>query len=154
MRLRLMTAVLALVFVNAASAASLPCAIAEKEIRKTLTDPLNPAPEDFFACARSRRVCMLSSPAIMAADSIQQLPYEGDATIGLVQSGRTDRPAVCLLGIYSGGSSAAWLFVGWRIESGKPIGISGMERADLHSELEYPRSLANEIYRAYSKYGR
>lgn len=154
MRLCHIIFVLGFLATNAWSA-DLPCVAAESALRGIMTDPLNKPTQEFLSCLRTSRVCVLSmSGEMWAGDSIRQIPEKGQAALGIVQTAPSDAPALCLAGIYSGGSAAAWLFAGWRIDAGKPREIRGMGKANLNSDAVFPRGLANEIYRAYSRFGK
>lgn len=136
--------------------ADLPCVAAVSALRSIMTDPLNQPTQKFLACLRTSRVCVLSNSGdeIWAGNSIHEIPEKGKAALGIVQTDSSDTPALCLAGIYSGGSAATWLFTGWRIAAGKPLEIRGMGKANLNSDAVFPRSLANEIYQSYLRFGR
>jgi hypothetical protein len=156
--MRLCVIISVLGFSAAANAGStdLPCVAAESALRSTMTDPLNQPTPEFLACLRTSRVCVLSMSGdeVWASNSIREIPESGQAALGIVQTAPSDAPALCLAGIYSGGSAAAWLFTGWRVDAGKPLQIRGMWKANLNSDSVFPRGLANEIYRAYLRFGR
>jgi hypothetical protein len=131
-----------------AAAVELPCVAAERELRELAGD----VPMSLWECARTSRVCtVLSYPEVevLRAGSVRELPTNGSATLGIVQSGVGDQPVVCLVGIFSGGSAAAWLFMGWKIEGGRATSIEGMEKSRMNSDSVPPRALGNAIYGAY-----
>ena len=142
-------------FCGLASASGLPCAMTEKELRSELSGVGN-VPTEFYACARSSRVCVLTFPegTTLSASTVRELPAAGASSIGIVQSGSGQDPALCLVGIFSGGSAAAWNFVGWREQNGRVTSLPSMSKAVLNNDSVSPRALGNAIYGAYAKFGR
>ena len=136
----------------AAGAASLPCASFERELR-ALAPGGAEVPAGLIACVHTSRVCVLSFPEgkILRAEAVRELPVEGSSILGVVQSPAGEQPAVCLVGTYSGGSAAGWVFDGWTIVEGKVVPIRGMERSQLNSDAVPPRTLGNAIYGAYAR---
>jgi hypothetical protein len=132
------------------AAVALPCVAAERELHELAGD----VPLSLWECARSSRVCTVlfyPEAKVLRAGSVRELPTDGSATLGIVQSGAGDQPGVCLVGIFSGGSAAAWLFMGWKIEGGKATSIEGMEKSRMNSDSVSPRALGNVIYGAYER---
>jgi hypothetical protein len=135
------------------SASGLPCAVAEKELRSELS-AMGSVPTEFYACARSSRVCVLTFPegTTLSASAVRELPAVGASSIGIVQTGSGQEPALCLVGIFSGGSAAAWNFVGWREQNGRVTSLAGMPKAVLNNDSVSARTLGNAIYGAYAKF--
>ena len=125
---------------RALSAAELPCVSVERQLRAIVSSSIA-VPPAFLECVRSSRVCVLSFPEgnVLRADSIRQLPTEGASYLGIVQTSGTEVPALCLTGVLSGGSSAAWLFAGWTTGEAMPKEIPGMNRGTLNSDAVPPR---------------
>lgn len=146
--MRISTGVLLLLFSCLAAGAELPCVTAEREIRDVAAD----VPKSFWDCTRTSRVCIaLFYPdvKVLRAVAVRELPVDGSASFGIVQSAVGEEPAVCLAGAYSGGSAAAWLFQGWKVENGKLAPIDGMEKTRMNSDAVPPRTLGNAIFGAY-----
>lgn len=105
----------------------------------------------FGGCVREHRVCMIAEGGeVIHAEAVKELSYE---TVwgGIVQSPSSEQSPVCLLGSYSGGSAAAWLFDGWSISDSNGVGHMNLEKAGLNSDAVSARGLGNEIYKAYAQ---
>jgi hypothetical protein len=139
----------------ATHAAELPCVSAERELRET-SAPSVRAPAQFFECLRTSRVCVLlfTDNQVLRADAVRDLPTEGESAMAVVQSAPADQPALCLAAVFSGGSAAAWLFEGWKIESGKPVELVSMGKARMNNDVVPPRTLGNAIAGAYARFGK
>jgi hypothetical protein len=143
-------AILVALVCSNASGAELPCASAERQLR----DVAGNLSSTLWECTRSSRVCVAVSypeSRVVSAASIRELPAEGSAQFAMLQSPAGEEPAVCLVGLYSGGSAAAWLFRGWKIVAGKPVPIEGMEKEQMNNDAVPPRAIGNAVYGAYVK---
>lgn len=141
-------AVLLALLGESAAAAELPCVAAARELRAEAVE----VPNSFWDCTGTSRVCVAlfyPSVDVVRANSVRELPNNGSANFGIVQSNAGDEPALCLVGAFSGGSAAAWIFQGWKIEGGRPVPLRGMEKSRMNSDAVPPRALANAIYGAY-----
>jgi hypothetical protein len=137
---------------GASGAAEYPCASVQGEIRDLASASGDLSPR-LLQCTRTSRVCVITFPdvGVLGAESVRDLPIENASSFGVVQSAPGDRPALCLVGTYSGGSAAAWSFQGWKVEGGRGIPIEGMQRARLNNDSVPPRTLGNAIFGAYAR---
>jgi hypothetical protein len=150
MNFRFIVVACAALVADAAFGAELPCVIAERELRDAAAD----VPASFWQCTRTSRVCLVRfypDTEVLRAAAVRDLPSDGAVNFGIVQSAAGDQPAVCLVGAFSGGSAAAWLFDGWEIQGGRPVPLKGMDRTQMNSDAVPPRTLGNAIYGAYVK---
>jgi len=130
--------------------AELPCVAVQSQLRDVAGD----VPSSFWACTRTSRVCIAvfyPESRVVSAASVRDLPADGAASFGVVQSPAGEEPALCLAGVFSGGSAAAWNFQGWSISAGKPVMVDGMDKSQMNSDAVPPRTLGNAIYGAYVK---
>jgi hypothetical protein len=137
---------------NVASAGALPCTVVQNDLQKLGPDGAS-APPQLLECVRTSRVCVLTFPegTVIRANSVRELPTDGASSMGVVQSPADEDPGVCLVGTYSGGSAAAWVFDGWKVSAGRAVSVSGMDKSRMNSDSVPPRALGNAIAAAYGR---
>ncbi|UTY59735.1 hypothetical protein [Massilia sp. erpn] len=100
-------------------------------------------------CSSNHPICILNDDqkVIAAQDAKEIAKKPSGAVLGAYQPDEH----TCLVGQFSGGSAAAWLFEGWDTSSGvaKPINSFGKTR--LNSDSVFPAGLVNVMHSAYVK---
>src|SRR5688572_29515063 len=91
-----------------ASAEQMPCEYVAKQITEYL-EHRKSYKSEFLQCLTQYRVCVIGD-SVIKKQSIQEVPHDDMATFAIVQSPANDSDPVCLISIFSGGSSAAWFF--------------------------------------------
>ena len=139
-----------------ANSADMPCTLVKQQILK-YKDPLHPTNiQHLLDCLDTHRICLLNDDGKeVSSDSIREITNKNpvdSVTLGFVQS-PPGVNALCLMGEFSGGSSATWIFAGWRIENGKIEKLKYMAKGELHSDAVPAKSLAEIIYDVYKKSG-
>ena len=85
--------------------------------------------------------------------NIQSIKSNYEATtLVIVQSPAEDDAPVCLVGVYSGGSAAAWAFKAYKVVDGEATAYSEMEEAYSQGDAVAPKDAAIETYQMFEKY--
>ena len=118
-----------------------------------------PFRQQSLSCLIVHRVCLITEQddQLIQADAIRDLPSDGfrsTAIVGVVQNALQDDKPICLAGVYSDGSSAAWMFFGWSVNRGIAARLKYMAKGELHSDAVPAKTVANVIYDVYRKHGR
>ena len=148
---------LAILTVPAAKGEEMPCVKVEKELLNYMSYVNARNEKDFSACIRKYRVCLLPAfgGPILKAQQIRSVPTDSDTvSFGIVQTPPDEEVTLCLAGVYSGGSAAAWMFKGWQLKNGSAIELPNMSKGKLNSDAVPARTLANIIYDVYEKFGK
>jgi hypothetical protein len=149
---------LALFTLSTAHAGEMPCVKTEKELLNYMSYLNAKNEQAFSACIRAYRVCLLTVEGeVIKSQSIRGITDASDTdsvTLGIVQTPPNEEEKLCLAGVLSGGSAAAWIFDGWRIKNGSAIKLANMSKGQLNSDVVPARTLANFIYDVYEKSGK
>jgi hypothetical protein len=144
----------AILFVSIATAygAELPCVSVKSRLIEHMEDlgTDRKLVKKFSSCVQKYRVCIVTSypeSDVLQFQLIRNVPEHDVANFGVVQTPLNEEPGLCLAGIFSGGSAAAWFFEGWWVK-GEQIGGVPMI-GQLNSDAIPARTLANIIYDYY-----
>lgn len=119
--------------------ASEPCEIAKSELEFSYSYLSPKSVQALKECAAKNPICVLNyEDKLVAGQSVKDIAKEpSGAVFGLYQPDAN----TCLVGQFSGGSAAAWLFEGWRTGSGKPVPIKNFSKIRLNSDSVFPIGL-------------
>lgn len=131
----------------------MPCEHVPEQITTTLSYYSKKQTPEFLKCMSDFRVCAVADGRVIKSTLIKHIPenYES-TTVVIVQSPRNDDFPVCLVGAYSGGSAAAWIFEAYKIIDGKAFAFDGMERAYAQGDAIPPKHAAKMTYEMFDKY--
>ncbi|MGZ3237606.1 MAG: hypothetical protein ACXU8A_09555 [Burkholderiaceae bacterium] len=102
------------------------------------------------ACATRSNICIVTENGIVQGHTVEAIQsVKMPSTAGLVQL-QDGKKSVCLAGLYSGGSAAAWMFDGWQINK-KVMELKRISNTTFNSDYVPPKDLAKVMLNAYKK---
>ena len=105
----------------------------------------------FRGCIQKKSICMLTNAGIQGGDTAIDFKATGQASWLAIVQVRNSVSGACLIGRYSGGSAAAWLFEGWQVESGKAKYLEQFATTKLNSDAVPPDALLAIMLKAYKR---
>lgn len=131
----------------------MPCESIADKLKNKLSYYSEKQTPEFLKCISVYRVCAVADRHVVSAADIKSIktPYEA-TTLVIVQSLPYEENPLCLVGIYSGGSAAAWVFEAYIVVDGSAVSYPGMGDAYAQGDAVAPKNAAILTYRMFEKY--
>ena len=132
---------------------TMPCEYIKDELTIDLSYYSEKQTPEFLKCISTFRVCAVADGDVVYTKSIKDIKSSQEATtLVILQSPPDVSIPLCLVGSYSGGSSAAWSFKAYKIINGAAIAYSGMHKAYAQGDAVPPKDAAIATYKMFEKY--
>lgn len=135
---------------SASVSADTPCDAARDAV-KAFFDPLDPEHvASLLSCIAMYKYCVLTDGGKIAANEITTLQASRDIASAALVRVEDGYGQACLVSLYSGGSTAAWMFKAWR-GPGRPMELQRFSKSSLNADNVPPSALVTFMIDRYKR---